>query len=138
MKCPYCGSEVLIKDTSFVYHKKKTLKKTKGEKVWVCSKFPQCDSYVRCFKGTDIPMGRVSNARLRTLKIEAHKQFDSIWKSNLTSRENAYIWLANKLGIEVYECHIGMFDIKQCQEVIRLCRGLDNELINKYRNGLEN
>lgn len=131
--CPYCGAKVVIKDISFVYHKDKTLRKVKGEKVWVCSNYPKCDSYVKCHNGTDIPMGRLSNARLRSLKMEAHKQFDVIWKSGFTSRENAYIWLAEKLGISLHDCHIGMFDIKMCQRVIHICKELDNEYINKYR-----
>lgn len=133
MKCPYCGAEVVLKDASFVYHKDKTQKKLKGEKVWVCSNYPTCNSYVNCHKGTDIPIGRLANTRLRTLRQEAHKQFDVLWRSGLTSRQNAYVWLAMKLGLDINDCHIGMFDIKMAQKTIHICKEQDNDLLTKYR-----
>ena len=101
--------------------------------MWVCSKFPKCNSYVGCHKGTTLPLGRLANERLRTLKAEAHKQFDPIWKSGLMSRKQAYNWLADMLRISVEDCHIGMFDIKMCQKVIHLCKKQDNHVLNEYR-----
>ena len=130
MKCPYCGAEVVLKDASYVYH---THKSEKWGKVWVCSNFPKCSAYVGCHKGTSLPLGRLANERLRTLKMEAHKQFDPIWKSGLMSRKQAYGWLANMLHIPFEECHIGMFDIKMCQKVIHLCRKQDNQVIRDYK-----
>ena len=129
-KCPYCGAEVVLRDATFVY----TSNKAKDyNKVWVCSNYPKCDAYVGCHKGTTIPMGRLANARLRTLKKEAHRQFDPLWKSGLMSRKEAYRWLSNMLNIDLDECHIGMFDIKNCQRTIHLCRKQDNPVINEYR-----
>lgn len=131
MKCPYCGAEAHLKDASFIYH---TTQSKKWGKVWVCDNFPECNSYVGCHEGTEIPLGRLANERLRTLKKEAHRQFDPIWKSGLMSRREAYKWLADMLNIPLDECHIGMFDIKMCQKVIHLCKRQDNEVINEYRN----
>ena len=130
MRCPYCGAEVKLKDADFIYH---TAKSRKWGKVWVCSNFPKCNSYVGCHEGTTLPLGRLANERLRTLKMEAHKQFDPIWKSGLMSRKEAYKWLADMLKIPVDECHIGMFDIKMCQKVIHLCREQNNPVITAYR-----
>ena len=130
MKCPYCGAEAHLKDASFIYH---TSKSKKWGKVWVCSNFPKCDAYVGCHEGTEIPLGRLANARLRTLKKEAHRQFDPIWKSGLMSRREAYKWLADMLNISLDECHIGMFDVKMCQKVIHLCKRQDNPIIKEYR-----
>lgn len=129
-KCPYCGAEVVLKDADFIYH---SAKSRQWGKVWVCSNFPKCNSYVGCHQGTTIPLGRLANERLRTLKMEAHKQFDPIWKSGLMNRKEAYKWLADMLKIPVDECHIGMFDIKMCQRVIHLCKKQDNQVINEYR-----
>ena len=56
-----------------------------------------------------------------------------MWKSGLMSRKSAYRWLATMLNIPLDECHIGMFDIKQCQRTISLCKKQDNEVINEYR-----
>lgn len=133
MKCPYCGAEVLLKDISYVYHKSKMQDKLKGEKVWVCSNYPTCNSYVRCQKGTDIPLGRIANARLRTLRAEAHKQFDMIWKSGTKSRQDSYIWLSKQLNIDVSECHIGSFDVKLCQKTIHICEDFSSPKLDRYR-----
>lgn len=125
--CPYCGAEVVLRDSSLIYKNKDY------GKIWVCSNYPKCDAYVCCHKGTTIPMGRLANARLRTLKKEAHKQFDPIWKSGLMSRREAYRWLSNMLNISLEDCHIGMFDIKMCQRTIHLCSEQNNPVINEYR-----
>lgn len=129
-KCPYCGAKVELKDSSYIYHKNN---KHKNEQMWVCSNFPKCNAYVGCHKGTSLPLGRLANERLRTLKKEAHRQFDPIWKSGLMNRKEAYKWLASMLKISVEDCHIGMFDIKVCQKVIHLCRKQDNQVIINYR-----
>lgn len=130
MKCPYCGSTVVLRDADFIYH---SAKSRKWGKMWVCSKFPRCNSYVGCHRGTTLPLGRLANERLRTLKTEAHKQFDPIWKSGLMTRKEAYKWLADMLSIPYEECHIGMFDIKMCQRVIHLCKEQDNQVLNEFR-----
>lgn len=130
MKCPYCGAEVVLRDATYIYHNSKS---SQWGKMWVCSNFPKCNAYVGCHKGTTIPLGRLANERLRTLKTEAHRQFDPIWKSGLMSRKEAYRWLADMLHIPTDECHIGMFDIKMCQRVIHLCKKQDNQVINQFR-----
>lgn len=130
MLCPYCGAEVVLKTAYEIYGSEKS--KNWGY-VWVCSNFPECNSYVGCHKGTTIPLGRLANPRLRELKREAHRQFDPLWKSGLMSRSHAYHWLSDVLNIKFDECHIGLFDIKQCQKVIHLCRKQHNSLVNAYR-----
>lgn len=130
MKCPYCGAEVVLKDANFIYHSKKS---REWGSFWVCSNFPICNSYVGCHKGTTLPLGRLANERLRTLKREAHKHFDPIWKSGLMNRKDAYKWLSSMLNVPMEECHIGMFDIKMCQKVIHLCKKQNNNVINYYK-----
>lgn len=130
MKCPYCGAEVVLRDASYIYSSNKS--KEYG-KFWVCSNYPKCNSYVGCHKDTDTPLGRLANPRLRCLKMEAHKQFDPLWKSELMTRRQAYKWLSEQLNIPVEKCHIGMFDVKECQKVIHLCRKFEDHLVVKYR-----
>lgn len=130
MRCPYCGAEAELKDASFIYRSNKS---KEWGKVWVCSNYPKCDSYVGCHKGTTLPLGRLANEKLRNLKAEAHKQFDPIWKSGLMNRREAYKWLASMLDIPLEDCHMGMFDVKMCQQVISLCKKQNNPVINAYR-----
>ena len=128
--CPYCGAEVLLKDATFIYNSKES---KEWGKVYVCSNYPSCNAYVGCHKDTDIPLGRLANERLRTLKMEAHKQFDPLWKSKFMQRREAYKWLSKELNIPISECHIGMFDIKMCQRVIHICRKFKNPIVEEYR-----
>lgn len=131
MKCPYCGGKANLVPASTVYKSKKF---RKGKlKLWVCENYPECDSYVGCHPGTEIPLGRLANEKLRNLKMEAHKQFDPIWKSGLMSRKDAYKWLASMLDIDESECHIGMFNPDMCNKVIQICRRQDNPEIQEYR-----
>ena len=37
------------------------------------------------------------------------------------ARVSAYKWLAEALGIDPADCHIGMFDVDLCQRVIKAC-----------------
>lgn len=118
MKCPYCGGDVILRNSDYVYGNNK---KDYG-KLWVCVNYPKCSSYVGCHKGTTTPLGRLANQRLRRLRSEAHKQFDVVWKDNIMTRKEAYIWLSKELHIPLSDCHIGMFDIRMCQKVIHLCK----------------
>lgn len=131
MLCPYCGGEMKLRDATYVYTT--TPKAREWGNMWVCENYPKCDVYVGCHQGTTLPKGRPANPRLRTLKKEAHKQFDPIWQSGLLSRKEAYNWLASQMEMTLDECHIGMFDVSQCQKVIRICKEQDNPVINRYR-----
>lgn len=127
-KCPYCGANVVLRDSHFVYHNNKNY-----GKMWVCSNFPQCDSYVGCHPGTDIPLGRLADSVLRREKHKAHDAFDTLWKSGLMTRKEAYIWLSAMLHIPQEECHIGMFDVKMCRRVVEICKKQDNKVLSEYR-----
>jgi hypothetical protein len=120
MKCPYClGSAVLI-DSKEIY----------GRSYGMAYQCKPCKAYVGCHRGTEKPLGRLANAELRRYKQRAHKAFDPIWKLNpmagtkrdQPNRKEAYLWLAGKLGIRLKDCHIGMFDVKQCKLVITYCK----------------
>lgn len=128
MKCPYCGGNVKLVPASRVYQHF-----YKKSKVWVCENYPKCDAYVGCHPGTEIPLGRLANKKLRSLKQEAHKQFDPIWKCGLMSRDEAYSWLASMLNIPESECHIGMFSPDMCNKVIKICQRQSNKEIQEYR-----
>ena len=65
-----------------------------------------------------VPLGRLANAELRKAKMAAHAAFDPLWKSGAMTRQQAYKWLAEGLGINAANCHIGMFDLCGCQAVV--------------------
>lgn len=119
VKCDYCDNPAQLVDSKIVY------KQSHG-KLWYCE---PCGAWVGCHRGTDVPLGRLANAMLRRWRIEAHATFDPLWKELVTelkftkahARNLSYAWLAKKMGIPRHECHMGMFDVDQCREVIRIC-----------------
>lgn len=123
MKCPYCGSEVKLTDSAIIYNGRSY------GMAYVCSRFPKCDAYVGCHKGTDKPLGRLANAELRQAKSNAHQLFDALWKRKIKkdqcrkkdARSLGYKWLAKSMGLRYKDCHIGMFDVDKCNQVINLC-----------------
>ena len=81
MKCPYCGGKVNLVPSKVIYHNGKV-----KEKMWVCENYPKCDAYVGCHPGTEIPLGRPANKKLRNLKMEAVWNFSTFKKSKNDSR----------------------------------------------------
>lgn len=68
IRCPYCGSTAILKDASYVYGSK-----SKGGKVYVCSRYPECNSYVGVHPGTNIAKGTLADKQLRFKRIQAHQ-----------------------------------------------------------------
>lgn len=116
--CPYCGRQAEFVDSKVVYGRSYGM-------IYLCR---PCDAYVGVHKGTDKPLGRLADKELRNWKMAAHDAFDHLWKSRKMKRNQAYKWLAERMGLSVEETHIGMFDIAQCKKVIEICNQLKGEL----------
>ena len=119
MTCPYCGSKAVLVSSAVVYGGRDF------GRIWCCPRWPQCDSYVGCHRGTKRPLGSLANAELRAWRRRAHAVFDRLWRTG-GRRNDWYGWLASELGIAQAQCHIGMFDVEQCKRVVELC-GLNQE-----------
>jgi DNA-directed RNA polymerase subunit RPC12/RpoP len=113
IKCPYCEAQAVFVDSAEVYGGRSY------GMIYLCR---PCKAYVGVHKGSDKPLGRLADAKLRSMKISAHYAFDHIWKDGHDSRKGAYKWLAKELGIEGKDCHIGMFDVDMCYKVVEACR----------------
>lgn len=114
--CPYCKTPAPLVTGRSVYPHRPDLY---HKQFYQCK---PCDAYVGCHNGTTHALGRLANAELRAAKIRAHSAFDPIWKEGSMRRGSAYTWLAEKLGIEKSECHIGMFDVAMCNKVTSICK----------------
>lgn len=125
--CPYCSRlSVFMASSAELYH---------GHNfgpVWIC---PPCGAWVGCHKGTNLPLGRLANAELRTARREVHNVFDPLWLNvtfsypgkargagNLrkAARVRAYGWLAEQLGISMSQCHVGQFDLVTCRRAMEV------------------
>ena len=90
--------------------------------LWVCTE-TGCDMRVGCHRGTRVPLGTPADAETRTARMQAHDAFDTLWQgAGQMKRHEAYAWLAQAMDLDPDDCHIGMFDRFQCDEVVRLVR----------------
>lgn len=112
--CDYCGSSAKLIDSKVVYGR------SYGN-IYLCSAYPNCDSYVGVHKGDNWPKGRLANAELRELKKKAHNVFDKIWRNGELTRVEAYKLLQTKMKLKKFQTHIGEFNIAQCNEAILIC-----------------
>ncbi len=112
-RCPYCGSSVILRSAEGIYHDN-----ARNARLYVCSKYPACDAYVRVVDGTTLPAGSMANGNLRALRIEAHRCFDQIHKAGLMSRQDAYSWLADVVAAPMAHAHIGQLGEYSCKLVI--------------------
>ena len=112
-RCPYCGSHSVLRSADGIYRCN-----DKNTMLYVCSRYPACDSYVRVHPGTKIPVGTMANRELRSLRNEAHRNFDQLHKQGLMSKEDAYHWLASILAAPLGQAHIGYLGEYYCKQVI--------------------
>ena len=115
-RCPYCGALMEIRPAAEIYHDA-----ANHQKMLVCRNYPSCDTYVRVQQGTNLPLGTPANGNLRYLRHCAHKSFDSLWNQGFMSRDAAYRWMSDFLGVRMQDAHIGKFGTYQCQTVIAKC-----------------
>lgn len=117
--CDYCGNDAVLVTGKDLYPHRPDLF---GVKAWQCK---PCKASVGCHKNSkkNAPLGRLANAELKKLKMAAHAAFDPLWKNKIMKRKEAYSFLAEKLGIEFKDCHIGMFDEETCRKVVEVCKG---------------
>lgn len=118
--CDYCAKPAALVSGRAIYPRRPDLF---NKRFWRCS---PCDAYVGCHPasggngdGTK-PLGRLANKDLRQAKMRAHAAFDPLWKSGRMRRKEAYGWLAEKLGIDPADCHIGMMDEATCSRVVEV------------------
>lgn len=126
--CAYCNKPAELVGGEEIYPHRPDLYQ---KKFWRCR---PCKAYVGCHKpnvgygdGTR-PLGRLANAELRAAKSAAHAAFDPVWQNGFVRRGSAYAWLADKLGIQPKQCHIGEFDVEQCKRVVQIVKENRHEL----------
>lgn len=59
MRCPYCGSPVVLRSADGIYKENHA-----NTKLYVCSRYPACDAYVRVHEGTNKPVGSLADHML--------------------------------------------------------------------------
>lgn len=118
IRCPYCGANASLRPASVVYGE---ATKTADSYLYVCDRYPKCDSYVGAHKRTKLPMGTLANGDLRNKRIQAHKAFDWMWKSGRMTKWEAYKWMQGKLALNDEQAHIAKFGEYMCDRLIIEC-----------------
>ena len=128
--CPYCGKATEFVDSKEVYT-------VNFGMIYLCR---DCQAWVGVHEGTNKALGRLANAELREWKMLAHKWFDPIaidglinqiypvFITGMSTREKAYLWLSKEMGIKKQFCHIGMFDVEECKQVVSICQPLAEDI----------
>ena len=112
--CQYCKDRAILTDSAVVYNGR-----SYGP-IWYCSR---CDAFVGCHRNSRKckPLGTLANRELRAKRRQAHDAFDQFWRSGF-GRKRLYKELADWMRIPVQKCHIGMFAVQECDQVIKFCR----------------
>lgn len=119
MKCPYCGSAVVLKDASEIYHSSSA-----DRKLYVCAKYPECDTYSRADPVTLKPLSTLADKKLRALRKETHDLFNQIYEKKIMSKKDAYRWLGQIIQAPGNQAHIGKLNEYYCMEVQKKSRQL--------------
>ncbi len=118
VRCPYCGAQAKLRPAATVYGKATI---DENSYVYLCDRYPACDSYVNAHPQTKEPMGMLADGNLRNKRIQAHHALDALWKKGTMSKKEAYRWLGVQLGLPAQQTHIAMFGEYMCDSVIKLC-----------------
>lgn len=121
--CDYCGGLTEYVDSSVIYGKSYGM-------IYLCR---PCRAYVGVHRSTNKPLGRLADAELREWKKRAHAAFDPVWQTGPfhRRRNDAYAWLAQKMGLPQEKTHIGMFDVHQCKQVVQIMYD-ERRNVNEY------
>ncbi len=117
VKCPYCGKRAEMVAGSKIYPDVKSLW---NRLYYLCE---PCEAYVGTHIGSVVPLGTLANKELRIARVQAHSAIDPLWKSKRMTRSGVYGWLAAEM--QVCMCHIGLFDVAQCKQVIAIVNKLE-------------
>ena len=108
--CRYCGGKIIKSTTRALYPKGVSR-----------STYASTATPMYCYPDGS-PMGKVPTTVLRLKRQETHRIFDRFWREQGWTRSAAYRWLAQNLHLKEHETHIGMMEMDECEQVIRLCR----------------
>lgn len=117
--CPNCAGVVKLVSNAEIYGVEY------GEWPWAyrCIR-PGCDSYVGLHPFTAIPLGTLAQAPTREARKRAKAIFTKLWQrsgGHAMTRSEAYLWLAQRLGLPPRQCHIGWFNVATCEQVVEIC-----------------
>lgn len=112
--CPYCNHLVVLTSNKEIYGKEYG-----NGRCYLCRK---CGASVGVHGGPKgiTPLGILATKEMKVLKQCCHDLFDHIWKSKRIGRGELYRRLAERLDIDVKDCHFGHFETSRLLQAIEL------------------
>ena len=126
-RCIHCDRLADITDGGEIYPHRPDLA---SQSFYICR---PCDAYVGCHKGTTNPLGTPANAKLRRLRIAVHNLLDPMWQQVQDKRErkrargDVYFRLAEEMQLSMNNCHVSLFNEKQCQQAYAILSRWKND-----------
>lgn len=110
LNCPECGSKLQL---------------SRGEKgsYYRCENYPDCRVTHRSLKDGR-PLGVPGDLETIALRKAAHEKFRKLWINESDTKEakqQAFNWLARKMGCHRNQCLMALFNKEQLRRVIGLC-----------------
>ncbi len=134
--CPYCGCKAILRPTGFLFGNKADT--DVSTHYYACLNYPECNTYIPCYRGNFVPKGKLANAHLRYRRVVAHRYIDLIVKNGIMFQHNIYSAVASKLGISVENAHIRFSTDYSIEKTIEILREiLDNHNVKYNLNGIE-
>ena len=66
--------------------------------------------------------------KFQSFRDKGHYYFDKIWNHKILTRDEAYKWLADKLGVLESDAHFSKLSCQQCEEAVFWCQQLLNDM----------
>ena len=113
--CNRCGSNfVVIANNSEIYGRPYG----KWPWIYICQ---DCEARVGMHPFTNIPLGTLADLETREARKSAKSAFYVLKNKQDWNRSQAYYWLAERIGIDVSECHFGWFEVDRCNKAKDIC-----------------
>ena len=115
--CHYCQAPVFLVSNAEIYGREY------GDwpYAYLCHN-PDCRAYVGVHPNTDLPLGVLADKEAREARKACKSAFIAVQKANGWSRNQAYAWLAGRMGIPKPECHWGMFGVERAELAGAICQ----------------
>lgn len=91
-----------------------------GKLIYQCTRFPRCKR-VQGAHPNGRPTALPADKETSSARVAAHYYFDRLWKpaDAPMTRQEAYEWMEIAMDMTNDEAHIGKFDQKTCERLIR-------------------
>lgn len=101
-----------------------------GQWRWRCKCGAHCGTHPNL-----TPLGTPAGPETSRARSAAHAVFDPLWRrrmeisgiSQKAAQGRAYKWLAEQMGMDRKDCHIGMMTAEQARRVVEICRSIGDK-----------